>query len=121
MTFKRTADVNTDFAPWLPRYPGEGDTLRSVQEGEQLPIAQIPPGADFKIGKESPYAGRAKLYQMRYGPYLLAMNTTRARSFTLEAPRDMKRARDLRSRRAVRPGATLQVGPMSTLVLFDGP
>ncbi len=119
LTFKRGAGANTDFAPWLPSYPGEGTTLRTAQEGEELPVAKIPEGTGFKIGQESSYAGRAEFYVLRYGPYLIAMNTTRDKTFPLQVlagGAQSQQARELVSGKQMKLNGTLQVGPMSTVV-----
>ena len=115
LTFTRQDEVNAPYLPWLPRYPGD---LHSAMAGEQLPIAKMPPGVAFKPGDESPYAGRAEFYRLRYGPYLFAMNTTATKTFDLPVPTNGERVQNLVSGKTVKPNAPVQVGPMSTVVLY---
>jgi hypothetical protein len=87
--------------------------------GEKLPIARIPAGIPFKPGDENVYAGRASFYVLRYGPYLIGMNTTTDRTFDLKLPADVKSAQALvpGGSNAV-PGAIVKVGPRSTQVYY---
>lgn len=73
LIFKRPTGTNAPWGPWLPRYPDEDN---SALAGEELPIAKIPDGIDFKPGQENVYAGKGDLYMLRYGPYLIVMNIT---------------------------------------------
>lgn len=117
LTFTRQDKVNAPYLPWLPHYPGD---LHSAMAGEELPIAKIPAGIAFKPGEESPYAGRAEFYRLRYGPYLLGMNTTVGKTFELPSPAGRTRARELVSGKAVKWDMPIKVGPMSTAVLYVG-
>ncbi len=97
------------------RYPGE---LHQAQAGEQMPIARIPAGVSFKPGDENAYAGKADFYACRYGDYLIGMNCTPAKTFTLTLPAGVKTAKDLISRKAlVIHDGGVSVGPMCTVVL----
>lgn len=91
----------------------------SATLGEELPIARYPEDVPTNYGDASPYAGKAEFYTLRYGPFIVAMNTTTSKSFDLKAP-DGKPLRELVSRRTVAPGEGLVVGPRSTVVLYDG-
>lgn len=93
----------------------KGD-VKQAFEGEVLPIAKIPPGVPFKPGQESVYAGKGTFYTLRYGPYVIAMNTTTDRHFDLRAP---SAARNLVNGEDVAAGAAMKVGPRSTVVLFS--
>ena len=117
LTFTRQDEVNAPYLPWLPRYPGD---LHSAMAGEELPIAKMPAGMAFKPGDESPYAGRAEFYRLRYGPYLIGMNTTAEKTFELSAPAGRTRARELVSGKAVKWNKPIKVGPLSTIVLYVG-
>jgi hypothetical protein len=89
--------------------------------GEKLPIAKIPAGVRFTPGDENAYAGRASFYVLRYGPYLVGMNTTSDRTFDLKLPPDAKSAQALVSRGSDGvPGAIVKVGPRSTQVYYIG-
>ncbi len=115
LTYTRPDEVNAPYLPWLPHYPGD---LHSAMAGEELPIAKIPAGAAFKPGDESPYAGRAEFYRLRYGPYLIGMNTTRDKAFDLPLPAGVKNALELSSGKSRKSNGPLTVKPMSTVVLY---
>ena len=109
--------TNFGFANGGHRYPAE---FVSAHAGEKLPIAKIPDGIAFKPGQENIHAGKGDFYQLRYGPYLIAMNTSADRSFDLTAPDHAGLIRNLTHGKKVRPGSTAKIAPRSTLVLhFD--
>ena len=115
LTFTRQDEVNAPYLPWLPHYPGD---LHSAMAGEELPIAKIPAGTTFKPGDESPYVGRAEFYRLRYGPYLIGMNTTAGKTFELPAPAGVTQAQNLGADKVVKWNTPIKVGPMSTVVLY---
>ena len=115
LTFIRQDEVNAPYLPWLPQYPG---ALHSAMAGEKLPISKIPDGVAFKPGDESPYAGRAEFYSLRYGPYLIGMNTTTSKTFELAVPAEAESVLELVSKKTVKSHAALKAGPMSTIVLY---
>ena len=78
----------------------------------------IPPGVTFEIGKENPYAGKADFYRLRYGPYLIGMNTTKNKTFDLPIPAGVQRAPELISGKTRTLKGPITVGPMSTVVLY---
>ena len=118
LTTKRADWINFGFANGGHRYPGD---LHSALAGEELPIAKVPEGIPFKPGQENAHAGKGTFYVLRYGDYLIAMNTTRDRTFDLKVPADARPATNLVSGGApVPPGATVRVTPRSTLVLYSG-
>ena len=117
LKFTRQDEVNAPYLPWLPHYPGD---LHSAMAGEEEPIAKTPPGLVYKPGDENPYAGRAEFYHLHYGPYVIGMNTTKAKTFYLPAPDGVTRARNVATAKAVRWDAPIPVGPMSTVVLYVG-
>jgi hypothetical protein len=88
-------------------------------EGETLPIAKYPNDVPTNYGDVSPYAGKAEFYTLRYGPFIIAMNTTTGKSFDVTVPAGAP-MRELVSRRAVAPGERLVIGPRSTVVLHAG-
>src|SRR5438093_1808722 len=53
-------------------------------------------GVDSKLkpGDESHYAGKADFYTLRFGPYLIGMNTTRTKTFEIKAPEGVKSAKE---------------------------
>jgi hypothetical protein len=113
LTYTRPNWTNFGFGNGGLKYPGAFD---SALAGETLPIARIPQGVPFKAGDESPYAGRAQFYRLRYGSYLIGMNASKDKTFDLAAP---AAATDLVSKKRVDAG-TLKVAPMSTVVLYLG-
>jgi hypothetical protein len=112
--YKRPDWTNFGFANGGPRYP---KTIVSAHTGEKLPIARIPAGIDHQPGKENIHAGRGDFYQLRYGPYLIAVNMSADRTFDLKAPAHDGRIRNLVSRKEVAPGSRARVGPRTSVVL----
>ena len=97
------------------------DEPRSASAGERLPIPQFPAGLPFKPGQESPYAGKAEFYTLRYGPYLIGMNTTPDRSFDLAVPATGHPVEELVSgRNGLHQAAKEIIGPRSTVVFYLG-
>jgi hypothetical protein len=98
-----------------PRYPQE---LHSAHTGEKLPLARLPAGVTIRPGDESVYAGKADFYNLRWGNYLIGMNLTTDRTFTLNTPADVGEARNLVTGQKVEPVAPLKIPPRSTAVVF---
>ena len=96
------------------RYPNENN---SALAGEELPIAKIPAGIEFKPGQESVYAGKGDFYTLRYGPYLIGMNMTMDKTFDLAVPNN---AKELVSKTSAPVGAIKKIGPRSTVVYYFG-
>ena len=107
--------INFGFGNGGPRYPVE---MHSAHAGETLPIAKIPEGVKFHPGEESGYAGKGQFYTLRYGNYLIGMNLTPDKKFTLTVPAEAMAARDLVTAKQVSAGATVPVGPQSTAVVW---
>lgn len=113
--------VNWDFqnpggipGGWAP----PGDTLHQAFAGQVLPLAAAPADArEFAVGEESPFAGRAAFYRCEYGPYLIAMNTSRDRTYTFST-KGFGASVDLASGAKVEGNAELRVKPGSTTVLY---
>jgi hypothetical protein len=90
----------------------------SAHAGEELPIAAIPAGIPYKTGQESVFAGKGDFYVLRYGDYLIAMNTTANRPLSFDVPAEFATARDLVRPAAVPAGAGSRlVSPRSTVIL----
>jgi hypothetical protein len=113
--YTRPDHINFGFANGGPKYPAE---IHSALAGEKLPIAKIPAGVNFKPGDENVYAGKAEFYTLRYGRYLIAMNLSTGKTFTLVAPAGISEALELVSGKTVKFTAPLTVAPRSTLVLY---
>jgi hypothetical protein len=109
--------VNMGFGGGGMHYPGD---LHSAMTGEKLPIAKIPEGVGFRVGDESPYAGRASFYQLRYGPYLIGMNASAEKSYDLPVPASLDSAPELVSGQTVPLRGPVKVAPRSTVVLYVG-
>ena len=117
MTCKRPDWTDFGFANGGHRYPKE---LHSALSGEELPIAKIPAGLAFKPGDESPYAGRADFYRCSYGNYLIGMNSSHERTFTLTLPLG-KAGLELVTRQRLGAGASLAIAPHVTRVVLLDP
>ncbi|MEH0421089.1 Tat pathway signal sequence domain protein [Streptomyces sp. B21-083] len=107
-------------------FPPPGDTLHQALAGDVYPLAPVPPdvpdpalGVHFE-GVETMLVGRAPFYLCEYGDYLIAMNTSTDRTYTLPARQDFGPARDLATGKNVGAGQRPKVGPRSTLVLYRG-
>ena len=64
--------------------------MHQAYAGEVLPLAIIPSDAhpalgSTELGVEEALVGIAPYYELRYGRYLVGMNTTKNQTFTLEA------------------------------------
>ena len=96
------------------RYPAD---IHQALAGEELPIARLPSDVRFRPGEESYFAGKAEFYSLRFGSYLIGMNTTKGKTFEMVVPGDARTVKELVGKRAgVKPGSTVQVGPLSTVV-----
>ena len=113
--WKRPNWINFGFANGGHHYPGKID---SAFAGEPLPIPKFPSDVPVPKDKEMPFAGRADFYQLRYGPYLIGMNTTKEKTFELQPPPDAKQAPDLVSGQIMALDSPVKVGPRRTVVLY---
>ena len=107
--------VNFGFGNGGPKY---SVAMHSAHTGEKLPIAKIPAGVKFKPGDESVYAGKADFYTLRYGNYLIGMNTSAEKTFELKPPVGAGEAKELVSGKTLKLTAPLKVAPRSTVVLW---
>jgi hypothetical protein len=103
-------ELFSEFAP-------KGEVHQALA-GEKLPIVQYPPDVPFKAGRENHYAGRADFYTLRYGRYLIGMNTTLDKTYDLKSPEGMRAATDLVSGKTISTDATIKVAPRTTVVLY---
>lgn len=108
---------------WIDRIRNKGlpppeSPVRQAWEGEALPIAKKPADAKLpKPGDWGPFVGKADFYSVRYGDYLIALNTTHDKFFTLQASDQVPNARDLVSGQSFNLLEPVRVGPLTTLVL----
>jgi hypothetical protein len=97
-----------------PRHP---QALHSAEAGETLPIAKIPAGVKFKPGDENVFAGKGGFYTLRYGDYLVGMNLTMDKIFTLKTPAGVAEAKEPVSGKTVNLDAPVRVAPRPAAVL----
>ena len=98
-----------------------GDTAHQAWAGEVMPIAKRPADASQPAyGDWGPFLGKAQFYWLRYGDYLMGLNTTSDKTFTLPAPGMIPKAKDLVSDREIELKDGVPVPPLSTVVLYLG-
>ncbi|MET8982810.1 Tat pathway signal sequence domain protein [Streptomyces sp. NPDC004539] len=107
-------------------FPPPGDTLHQALAGDVYHLAPVPAdvpdpamGVHFD-GVETMLVGRAPFYLCEYGDYLIAMNTSTDKTFTLPARQEFGPARDLATGHTIGAGQRPKLGPLSTLVLYRG-
>lgn len=111
-------DVN--FRPGYTRQ----DHAQQAFAGQKLPIPKLPGGYKIRAGKngqtgaQGPYIGRAGFYRLRFGHYLIAVNTTKSHTYKLAVPKRFGHARNLVSHKLIVSTASLAVGPQETVVLY---
>lgn len=114
MRYTRPDWVNLGFAGWREWYTG----VHSAHAGEVLPIAKIPEGISFKSGEENAYAGRADYYLLKFGSYVVAMNSSTNKSFELEIPQAKHRVLDLTKGKYEVKEKKMVINPRTTRVFF---
>lgn len=120
--FVRPDYIHSQYAESRGHLP-PGETAHQVLRGEEMPIAAPPAGVvPLKAPAWGPYAGKAQFYQLRYGDYLIAVNTTTSKIFHVYVPADAPdNARELVSGQSVKAGQRLEVGSLSTVVIYARP
>jgi len=102
-------------------FPPPGEEIHQAWRGEKLPIAKRPAGATQPgYGKWGPFVGKAAFYWLRYGDYLIGLNTTANATYSLPMPAARGRAPDLVSGRTIDLSQEVKVGPLTTVVLYLG-
>ena len=117
-TYKRPDWINFGFGNGGAniKYPAD---LHQASAGEVLPIAKMPADVKVKPGEESYFGGMGDFYTLRYGAYLIGMNTTGDKTFYLKVPDGAKAVKELVPRRSdLAAGSAAKVGPHSTTVLY---
>ena len=100
------------------RYPDDGDVWGA---GGKQPVAQLPNGVKYLEGEDNSFAGRADLYVLRYGPYFIAMNSSKDRTFQVALPKRAGPVRELVAGKALSPQiAQLKLEPGRTVVIHLG-
>jgi len=102
------------------RYEKMLPDLEQALEGEKLPIAKLPPAVqNFRPGQENGYAGKGDFYRLRYGNYLIGMNMTQSKTFTLKPPTNAPAtAMELIGGKSISLTTPIKVGPRSTVILY---
>ena len=98
-----------------------GEDSHQAWAGEVMPIAKRPADASQPAyGEWGPFLGKATFYWVRYGDYLIGLNTTTDKTFTLPAPSGIAKAKDLVSGKMIKLKKGVPVPPLSTVVLYLG-
>jgi hypothetical protein len=98
-----------------------GNKIHQAWQGEKLPIAKRPDdAAEPKYGTWGPFVGKAAFYWLRYGDYLIGINTTQTNTYSLPAPSGFTQAPDLVSGKTMELNKEIKVGPLTTVVLYLG-
>jgi hypothetical protein len=119
-TFTRPNNPHINGYRFTVKLPGD-EAITQAQAGEVLPVAMAPGGGHFDWGQDNPWAGRADYYELRYGPYLIAMNTSTGKTFELALPAHDRDLKDLVTGHAVAPDVrSLMVPPGETRVIYFG-
>jgi len=97
------------------------EDIHQAWAGDIMPIARRPDDATApKYGDWGPFLGKAAFYSLRYGDYLIGMNTTENRSYTLHVPPGYDQAEELISGKEMQLSGDVSVPPLSTVVLYLG-
>ena len=121
--FVRPEDIDqVQFPGFIP----PGNKIHNAYAGEKLPIPVLPKGyvmthghyGPFPRGRYGPYLGRAAFYRLHYGPYLIAMNTTRHHTYKLKPVPGIARAVNLMTGKTVIFKGPITIKPRETLILL---
>jgi hypothetical protein len=86
-----------------------------------MPIAKRPDDASQPAyGDWGPFLGKASFYWLRYGDYLIGLNTTKDHVYSLPVPENISQAVDLVSGKKFSCSGGVKVPPLSTIVLYLG-
>jgi hypothetical protein len=102
--------------------PPPEEEIHQAWAGEKLPIGPRPKGAAKPTdGDWGPFLGKAALYRLEYGPYLVVMNSSEDREFALDLPREFSQAKDLISGKLASDLKDASIKPLSTVILYRDP
>lgn len=102
-------------------FPPPGETIHQAWAGETLPISARPEDVRLpEYGNWGPFLGKAAFYQLRYGNYLIGLNTHESNTYELSIPSGVSEAPDLISGKTIPLSSALKVPPLTTVVLFLG-
>ena len=86
-----------------------------------MPIAKRPADASQPAyGDWGPFLGKASFYWLSYGNYLIGLNTTSDKTFTLPAPNDIVKAKDLVNGKELALKDAIPITLLTTVVLYLG-
>jgi hypothetical protein len=109
---------------WIDRirdagHPPPGEEIHQAWAGETMPISKRPDDAkNPAYGDWGPFLGKAAFYSLRYGGYLIGMNTTENQSWTLQVPPGYRKAPELISGKEMELSGDVTIPPLSTVVLY---
>jgi hypothetical protein len=102
-------------------FPPPGSTIHQAWTGETMPIQARPDDAQVpKYGDWGPFLGKADFYSLTYGNYVIGLNTTASKSYTLNLPEGVHSAIDLATGKSRTILGPITVAPKSTVVLQIG-
>lgn len=102
-------------------FPPPGNKIHQAWQGEKLPVAKRPDDAPQpRDGTWGPFVGKAAFYWLRYGDYLIGLNTTENKTYLLPMPSGFTQAPDLVSAKTMDLSKEIKVGPLTTVVLYLG-
>ncbi len=102
-------------------FPPPGNKIHQAWLGEKLPVAKRPAdAAQPRDGTWGPFVGKAAFYWLRYGDYLIGLNTTETSTYPLPVPPGFTSAPDLVSGKTLDLSKGVNVGPLTTVVLYLG-
>jgi hypothetical protein len=118
LSFTRPDNPHINGTRFTIRYPDDGPVWTA---NEKQPVAQLPEGSKYVPGEDNAYAGRADFYQLTYGPYLIAMNSSKDKHFDAALPARTRVARELVGGALVPVDTgTVPVPPGHTVVIYLG-
>jgi hypothetical protein len=102
-------------------FPPPGHKIHQAWQGEKLPVSKQPDDATQpRDGAWGPFVGKAAFYWLRYGDYLIGVNTTENNTYSLPVPTGFTQAPDLVSGKTLDLSNEVKVGPLTTVVLYLG-
>lgn len=118
LTFVRPDNPHINGTRFTVPYPEDGSVWTA---GEKQPVAALPAGSKYMPGEDNAYAGRADYYQLTYGRYLMAMNSSKDQRFVVGLPAAVRSGKDLVSGKVLVAGRKLTLAPgTSAVILLEG-
>ncbi|MFP5041451.1 putative Ig domain-containing protein [Parasediminibacterium sp. JCM 36343] len=96
------------------------DNPVNIYAGEKLPVAAnglaVPPAGITSSSSYGPFMGKADAYSFRFGKFLIGMNSSFFKNFTLQVPNGFKAAPDVVSGKTYT--GNVDLSPLSTAILY---